>query len=69
MQSIYHSAQEEASVPNTPIFDVKYCRVFILIVLLIQWGHFHTFRRGGDDVILASLLQPFSQPGGGEAHT
>lgn len=41
-----------------PVFDIKEGGVVLLVVLLIQRGHFHSLGRGRDDVVLPCFPDP-----------
>lgn len=45
-----------------PVFHIKHCWVFVLVVFFIQRSHFHPLGRGGDNVILPGLLNPLARP-------
>lgn len=60
-----------------PVFHIKHCWVFVLIVFFVQRSHFYPLSWSGDNVILPGLLNPLARPedaeqeagdeGGGEA--
>lgn len=45
-----------------PVFHIKHCWVFVLVIFFIQRSHFHPLSRGGDNVILPGLLNPLARP-------
>lgn len=57
--SVSKSEWMDAAVP---VFHIKHCWVFVLIVFLVQRSHFHPLGRGGDYVVLPGLLNPLARP-------
>lgn len=45
-----------------PVFHIKHCWVFVLVIFFVQRSHFYPLGRGGDYVVLPGLLNPLARP-------